>query len=398
MPLPLIRTITLGLEHPHAIPGSVIQRVSTTLHHARMRFRDAGYEVQTVRVSTQPIWNQLKSWPSRQLFQYVQELQQMLDDVGLQYCSLGPARPAPSSFPVERFDLIADILIATHSLNATVALVMPDGLDLKTEAALPTARIIQRLAQETEQGLGNFRFAMLAGVPAWGPFFPAAYHEGSAPHLGIGLQGASIVVDALRAYTAEATLPLDPTFITQCVGTALIEHMQPIVTLADDIAREYGIPFAEFDLSPAPMGGDSIAAAIELCGYGPIGSPGTLAVVAALTAALKSTDFITCGYNGLMLPVLEDAVLAKRWAEGHINVHQLLLFSAVCGTGLDTIPLPGDITTETIAQLLLDVAILAQRLKKPLSARLFPAPGKRAGERTTFTSPYLTNTLIRAII
>ncbi len=69
---------------------------------------------------------------------------------------------------------------------------------------------------------------------------------------------------------------------------------------------------------------------------------------------------------------------------------------AVCGTGLDTIPLPGDTSAEAIAHLLLDVATLAWRLNKPLSARLFPVPGKRAGESTAFSSPYLTNTLLRA--
>src|SRR5207245_6479612 len=115
-------------------------------------------------------------------------------------------------------------------------------------------------------------------------------------------------------------------------------------------------------------------AALESERYGQVGSPGTLAVAAALTAALKSTELPTCGYCGLMLPVLEDAVLGQRWEEGCVNVHQLLLYSAVCGTGLDTIPLPGDTDIAVIAHLLLDVATLAMRLNKPLSARLFPVP------------------------
>jgi len=73
-----------------------------------------------------------------------------------------------------------------------------------------------------------------------------------------------------------------------------------------------------------------------------------------------------------MLPVLEEAVLGKRWEQGLLQVHQLLLYSAVCGTGLDTVPLPGNTEAEAIAGLLLDVAMLALRLNKPLSARLFP--------------------------
>jgi len=153
--------------------------------------------------------------------------------------------------------------------------------------------------------------------------------------------------------------------------------------------------FGGIDVSPAPLGEDSIVGALELCGYGRFGTPGTLAVAAALTSALKTTGLPTCGYCGLMLPVLEDALLGQRWAEGFVNAHQLLLYSSVCGTGLDTVPLPGDIDPASIAHLLLDVATLAVRLQKPLSARLFPAPGKNAGEFTTFTSQYLTNTSIK---
>jgi len=67
----------------------------------------------------------------------------------------------------------------------------------------------------------------------------------------------------------------------------------------------------------------------------------------------------------------------------------------LCGTGLDAIPLPGDSTTDQIARLLLDVAALAMRLRKPLSARLFPVPGTRTGKPTTFSSPYLTNTCVK---
>jgi uncharacterized protein (UPF0210 family) len=169
------------------------------------------------------------------------------------------------------------------------------------------------------------------------------------------------------------------------------------VALGQELAQEHTLQFGGIDLSPAPMGADSIASALELCGYGPLGSSGTLSIAAALTSALKTTELPTCGYCGLMLPVLEDAGLGRRWEEGYVNVQQLLLYSAVCGTGLDTIPLAGDCSAGTIAHLLLDVATLAVRLRKPLSARLFPAPGKRAGERTTFTSPYLTNTVIRDV-
>jgi uncharacterized protein (UPF0210 family) len=205
------------------------------------------------------------------------------------------------------------------------------------------------------------------------------------------------VTEVLQRHVQNAGEAVALAAVTQWVREELIAQATLVVEIAQMLAHELGMLFGGIDLSPAPMGADSIVTAMELCGYGPIGSVGTLAVAAALTAALKSTALPTCGYCGLMLPVLEDAGLGLRWEEGHLHLHQLLLYSAVCGTGLDTIPLPGDSSVSALSHLLLDVATLAQRLRKPLSARLFPVPGKHAGERTAFNSPYMTNTIIGAI-
>ena len=366
MHTPPIRTITLGIADPHPLTSEAIRRASVLLQKASTRYIEAGYEVQTVRLSTCPVFDDLADWSSTALIEYVQEFQRMLDDVGVGFCSLGTAQAARPDFPLERIDLIADMLAPTSALNATVQLATTE-YGMRAEAAIAAARVMRRLAHETAEGFGNFRFAILACVAPGSPFFPSAYHEGPAS-LSLGLQGASIIAEALLAQNNKDATPIE---------------------------SEFGLAFGGIDLSPAPLGEDSIVSALELCGYGPIGSSGMVAVAAALTSALKNTGLPTCGYCGLMLPVLEDAVLGQRWEEGLVNTHQLLLYAAVCGTGLDTLPLPGDTDVAVIAHLLLDVATLALRLNKPLSARLFPVPGKKAGERTEFTSPYLTNTLVR---
>ena len=72
----------------------------------------------------------------------------------------------------------------------------------------------------------------------------------------------------------------------------------------------------------------------------------------------------------------------------------LLSYSAVCGLGLDTVPIPGNVPKAKLQALLLDVAALAFRLNKPLTARLFPVPGKAAGEMTSFDNPHLVNTRV----
>jgi uncharacterized protein (UPF0210 family) len=98
-----------------------------------------------------------------------------------------------------------------------------------------------------------------------------------------------------------------------------------------------------------------------------------------------------------MLPVLEDPTLAERWNAGLFSVDALMSYSAVCGTGLDTVPLAGDTSVDRLARMIGDVATLSVKWNKPLSARLLPVAGKRAGDRTEFSDPRLINGVIQPL-
>jgi len=147
---------------------------------------------------------------------------------------------------------------------------------------------------------------------------------------------------------------------------------------AQKLTRIYGYDFKGLDFTLAPFPEES----------------GSLFASAFLTDTLDRARFTRTGFNGLMLPVLEDSGLAQRASDGSLTVTDLLLCSAVCGTGLDVIPLPGDTSADQIYPLLLDVAALALRLGKPLTARLMPIPGKQAGDPTEFNFPYFANSRV----
>jgi uncharacterized protein (UPF0210 family) len=98
-----------------------------------------------------------------------------------------------------------------------------------------------------------------------------------------------------------------------------------------------------------------------------------------------------------MLPVLEDQRLAERWSEGALSLDALLAYSAVCATGLDTVPLPGDVTEDQLARIFADVASLAGKWRKPLTARLLPVKGKKPGERSTFDDPFFVNAVLQPL-
>jgi len=79
------------------------------------------------------------------------------------------------------------------------------------------------------------------------------------------------------------------------------------------------------------------------------------------------------------------------------GLDELLGYSAVCGTGLDVIPLPGDISVEKLKKILLDVASISLKLDKPLSARLILVKGKKAGEDVDIAPKFLVATKVMKV-
>ncbi len=384
MPKPPVRALTLGVAAPHPLDLPTVRDAASVLYRAASGFAEAGYVVQTLRLSTRPVLADLARQSPSSVIRYAARLQGSLEEAGLGFCSLGPL-PTPGA---ESPEIMADLIVGNPAVHCSVVVATLDG-GLDVPAAGAAARTMVRLAAETEEGFGNFNFAAIACTGPGTPFFPAAYHAGPA-NLTVALQGAGIVGEALDGGPELADVP-------HRLKQKLLEHTRPIVELAQRQAAEIDVAFAGIDLSPAPNGPDSIGAALEQAGHGAVGSPGTLSLAAALTEGLKSTGLPTCGYCGLMLPVMEDTVLARRWEEGWLGLDQLLAYSAVCGTGLDTVPLPGDTSADEMTRLICDVGALAVRLRKPLSARLLPVPGKSAGQRTQFSSPYIVNTLIKPL-
>jgi hypothetical protein len=381
MPSPLpfaIRTITAFAEIDG--PGDrALNDALAFLPRARDRMTAAGFEVQTLRLGLR-----LKdvrpdpSWLDR-----AAAIDAQVAEAGaLWTAGPEPAAAAPDAFPAW----------AVRALSRTTALflsveVAPPSPSAASALASSAARTIERLAAETDGGLGNFRFAAAARCPAGIPFFPVARHEG-VPAFAIGLESAGLVGSVY------ASRPADPTAALRAV---LAAALAPVERAARHVARETGRAFLGLDTSAAPGLRASIGGAIESLVGAPFGSAGTLAACAATTAALQSVEIVRCGYSGLMLPVLEDSVLAARCTEGRFGVRELLLYSTVCGIGLDVVPLAGATTVDALTRLLTDVGALAAKLSKPLSARLLPVPGARPGDRSRFENPWLVNSAVLAV-
>jgi len=174
----------------------------------------------------------------------------------------------------------------------------------------------------------------------------------------------------------------------------MTSELRAVEKIAADISRSERLRYGGIDPSPAPAGPHSIAAGLEALSGVPFGDAGTLRACAVVTEVLKGLPIQQCGYAGLMLPVLEDEVLARRAIEGRYGLRDLLLFSSVCGTGLDVVPIPGDTPVETLANIILDVAAQSAKLRKPLSVRLYLIPGAKAGDPVHVDDALLTDSVV----
>jgi uncharacterized protein (UPF0210 family) len=360
--------------------ASTVRRAGQLAGESRAALEALGFPVQTARLATQP----LSLLPVEPL-PLASELWEQCASAGFEYLSLGPLLADEPGADLSRLDAIPALLQAIDTAFAGV-LVARKGRGLHLEAIRRTARIVREIAHASELGFGNLRLAMLANVGPHTPFFPAAYHDGGPAALAIATESADLAVDAFAKAGSLDEARMRLISAVEATAGQISAAVQPL-------AERHGTRFAgiDFTLAPFPEEARSIGAAVERMGAGRFGAAGTLFVAALLTDCLRQADYPRCGFSGLMLPVLEDATLAARSREGLFTVHELLLYSAVCGTGLDTVPLPGDVSEDELAGILLDVAALALRLDKPLTARLMPIPGARAGDVTTFDFAYFAN-------
>jgi uncharacterized protein (UPF0210 family) len=389
-----IRTITYGISGSLVAPAQArtqLERANRTLKSASQLFTGAGWEVQTTRLSLPPVLNELAPQSRRG---WLNDFALLCEVESLEFVSLGAYLGGELSVS----EVVA--AIQSHPAFNLTTIIAQDGHVL-AEGVKQAAAVILALAGATPDGRLNFNYAAIAHCPPGIPFFPASYQAiqpGEPASLALGLQMPDLALEVIRNLAPEIRLH-GPSVISEGLAAVLVNELNPLQALAEKFCQEQGLNYGGLDLSLAPMGEESVVAAFEAAGTIRFGEAGTLAVAAAITRGLQlaAVSLKATGYNGLMLPVLEDRLLGNRVEQGLVDVSKILAFSAVCGTGLDVIPLPGDVSLAQLENLLYDVAALSARYRKPLSARLFPVPGKRAGEKTTFENPYLTNTAIMSL-
>ena len=264
-------------------------------------------------------------------------------------------------------ELLEEVHSRAKQLDASMIVASEKGVHWNAVRA--AARHIKRVAEKSPRSQGTFNFAATAMLGPGAPFYPGSWHADQGGRFSVGLQAANVVAGVFASSRGDAPAA------TRQLGDALSAHANDVHRISRAAEAATGWKYWGFDSTPAPLKDDSIGAAMESLYASHFGAAGTMTAAYVITQAQQQIPEPRIGYAGLMLPVLEDSLLARRWSEGAINIDSLLAYSAVCGTGLDTVPLPGDVTEEQLVRILGDMAVLAFKWKKPLTARLQPVHG-----------------------
>jgi hypothetical protein len=384
---PNVRAITAFVRLDPTTLDRQIAEALTVLRAAKGDFAQRGYKTETIRIVTQP----LAELVSGQTDDDALRLLKAIDDLSAKegfIPSVGPAMMRDSDDP-RVMRLLEKALSTLPNLQANSIIAADDGIHWNV--IRESAALVRYLTDHALPSHGNFNFTATAMVKPYGPFYPGTYHTGDGKRFSIGFEGANVVQEVFAR--THGNFDSSVAELTK----QLTIHAKVAEAVGAQVAASNGWTFMGVDPTPAPLGDVSIGAAIETYTGAKFGSSGTMTAALIITTAVKAVPVKQIGYSGLMVPVLEDKLLARRWAEGTITTDALLAYSAVCGTGLDTIPYPGDISVGQLARIFGDVASLAWKWNKPLSARLQPVAGKRAGEPTEFSGPFLFNTTLHEL-
>jgi uncharacterized protein len=375
-----IRTITTGFHFHPQFNEHDFDNIASLTKKAKEWFQQKGYQVQTIRISTQP-WESYVT--TKQELQTITSLfEHWISQHTIDYFNIGPCKQK------EHISWIPYLLKNCKKGFSTVHIC--NNTEIFYDNIKETAKTMKTIADLEPQGFANLRFAALCNIKPHTPFYPASYHQGKNPSFGIGLENSDLVYKAFSSAGSIITAK-------EALYQLLTKIYKPIEKHALGFSDQYGLQYCGLDTSVSTSidKNESIAYAFEklIKGY-KFGQQGTLSIARIITDTIQSIPVQKTGYCGLMLPVLEDDGLSTRNKEHQFSISDLLLYSAVCGTGLDTIPLPGNITERQLYNILLDVASLSIKLQKPLSARLMPIPGKKAGDMTEFNFSYFKNSSV----
>jgi len=403
-----VRAITVGQKVPYLAEDKELenymeqklQRFSSLNNDLVQKLNNIGIEVQTKRLCSQPILSYDQQFYSKNLNETLTRIHEqlgILERIILKYeFDYFASCAVIADEQIQKYGIYEKLLlneipsfIKRREKFFTSVHVASKENGINLSALRSSAKIIKKLA--VPDPFKNLNFCVSTNVSPDTPFFPAAYHMSEEPSFGLALEMADEVVKIFESAKSFEEAH-------ERLGVRFNEIYDFLLNICEEVATKNGIEFSGVDFSPAPYPTTekSIGTAFEKLNFEYFGAPGALIGVAMIKNAIPKRKKVI-GFSGFMPSVLEDYTIANSLSENKFNLDTLLLYSTICGTGLDCVPLPGDITERELFYILLDLCTISLRLNKPLTARLMPIPDRNAGDIVDFNFEYFASSKVMDI-
>lgn len=389
----MIRSLTIGVPIFDRAKPELAEQLGRLRLESESLSAELDLELRTTRLTLPPPQVDAEAAPGV-LRSVVEMVRELADVAGARwYC-----------MPIDLFatlgrqallDEAQALVVRDNRLFLNLIVATPDAISM--DGAEAASRFVLGLARRSNNGIDNFRVGVSAACPPATPFFPFSRHEGDQLAFSIAMETTTVAL-ALAEEARRQRLSLAE-FQNRLIE-GLAREMGRVDAYGRELESRSGIAYRGLDgsLAPFPDGVTSVARLVELLGPTPVGSLGSIFITSVLTDALKQAaqraGARTVGFNGVMYSVLEDNGLTEANNLRALSLEKLAALSTVCGCGIDMVPVPATMFGEDLSALILDIAALAVRLRKPLGVRLLPIPNRAVNEYTQLNLDFLCDSRV----
>ncbi len=353
-----------------------------------------GIDVVNKRISISPIALVGAPFSAPQMVEIAHTLNDIAKEVNIDFMGGFTALVEKGIAPGDKalIEALPQALAQTQRLCASVN-VATTRSGINMDAVNDMAGAIKKAAALTahEDGLACAKLCVFSNIPQDMPFMAGAYLGVGVSDavINVGVSGPGVVKKAIeRALENSPKLRLGQ--IAEIIKNTACKVTRVGELIGREVADTLDIRFGVVDLSlaPTPTVGDSIGEIFQALGLTSIGVPGSTAALAMLNDAVKKGGAFASSYvgglSGAFIPVSEDLNIAEAAARGYLSIEKLEAMTCVCSVGLDMVPIPGDISEETLAGIIADEMAIGMVNNKTTATRLIPVPGKKAGDKVYF--------------
>ncbi|MCG8639552.1 MAG: PFL family protein [Desulfobacterales bacterium] len=352
-----------------------------------------GIKVVNKRISISPVALVGASFSAEQMVEIAHELNHIAKTVNIDFIGGFSALVEKGMAKGDKalIQAIPRALAETQRVCASVN-VATTKAGINMDAVYEMSKAIKRAAEITadDDGLACAKLCVFSNIPQDMPFMAGAYlGVGVADAvINVGVSGPGVVKRSIERNLADQRLTLGK--VAEIIKRTACKVTRVGELIGREVAGDLGIQFGVVDLSlaPTPTVGDSIGEIFQALGLSHIGVPGSTAALAMLNDAVKKGGAFASshvgGLSGAFIPVSEDLNIANAAHRGYLSIEKLEAMTSVCSVGLDMVPVPGNITEETLAGMIADEMAIGMINAKTTATRIIPVPGKKAGDRVYF--------------